>query len=379
MSQTMIEDRRTVNTVQLKKQILRAFKLKRPLFVWGGPGIGKSNLIEQIVDSGDLGKACMYDMRLGLVEPTDIRGVPYYNKESGKMDWADPVDLPSAEDAANYDTVVLFLDEFNQAVPAVQAASYQLVLNRRVGQYKLPDNVVVIAAGNRETDKGVSYRMPKPLENRFGHFELKCEFLPWLDWAVSRSVPIHPDVVGYLTVHKADLYNFDPSSSSRGFATPRTWEFVSDNLEGIEDTDFTDNDIIDMVSSYVGEGLALKFSSHMKMSAKMPNPTDIISGKVTNVAEGTDVSAKYSLSTSIAYELKELLETTERDGKEETFTKAMDNVLSFMMKNFETELVLASGRVMLNTYKLPVHPKKNKHAQEFFKRYGKLILGNEDE
>ena len=379
MSQTMIEDRRTVNTVQLKKQILRAFKLKRPLFVWGGPGIGKSNLIEQIVDSGDLGKACMYDMRLGLVEPTDIRGVPYYNKESGKMDWADPVDLPSAEDAANYDTVVLFLDEFNQAVPAVQAASYQLVLNRRVGQYHLPDNVVVIAAGNRETDKGVAYRMPKPLENRFGHFELKCEFHPWLDWAVSRSVPIHPDVVGYLTVHKADLYNFDPSSSSRGFATPRTWEFVSDNLEGIEDTDFTDNDIIDMVSSYVGEGLALKFSSHMKMSAKMPNPTDIISGKVTNVAEGTDVSAKYSLATSIAYELKELLETTERDGKEEDFTKAMDNVLSFMMKNFETELVLASGRVMLNTYKLPVHPKKNKHAQEFFKRYGKLILGNEDE
>ncbi len=363
--------------------MLRAFKLKRPLFVWGGPGIGKSMLIEQIVDSGDLGKACMFDMRLGLVEPTDIRGVPYYNKESGKMDWADPVDLPSEEVAKQYDTVVLFLDEFNQAVPAVQAASYQLVLNRRVGQYKLPDNVVVIAAGNRETDKGVSYRMPKPLENRFGHFELKCEFLPWLDWAVKvgtkRPTPIHPDVVGYLTCHKQDLYTFDPTSSSRGFATPRTWEFVSDNLEGIEDTDFTDNDIIDMVSAYVGEGLALKFNTHMKMSAKMPNPTDIISGKVTEVASDTDVSAKYSLSTSIAYELKELLETTERNGKEETFTKAMDNVLAFMMKNFETELVLASGRVMLNTYKLPVHPKKNKHAPEFFKRYGKLILGTDDE
>ncbi|HAP71952.1 MAG TPA: hypothetical protein DCQ41_05745 [Cryomorphaceae bacterium] len=383
MPATMIEDRRTVNTVQLKKQVLRAFKLKRPLFVWGGPGIGKSNLIEQIVNSGDLGKACMFDMRLGLVEPTDIRGVPYYNKESGKMDWADPVDLPSEEVAKQYDTVVLFLDEFNQAVPAVQAASYQLVLNRRVGQYKLPDNVVVIAAGNRETDKGVSYRMPKPLENRFGHFELKCEFLPWLDWAVKvgtkRPAPIHPDVVGYLTVHKADLYKIDPTSSSRGFATPRTWEFVSDNLDGIEDTDFSDNDIIDMVSAYVGEGLALKFNTHMKMSAKMPNPTDIISGKVTEVSSDTDISAKYSLSTSIAYELKELLETTEKEGKEETFTKAMDNVLAFMMKNFETELVLASGRVMLNTYKLPVHPKKNKHAPEFFKRYGKLILGTDDE
>ena len=105
---------------------------------------------------------------------------------------------------------------------------------------------------------------------------------------------------------------------------------MSDNLEGIEDTDFTDNDIIDMVSAYVGEGLALKFNTHMKMTAKMPNPTDIISGKVTEVASDTDVSAKYSLSTSIAYELKELLETSEKEGKEETFNKSMDNVLAFM-------------------------------------------------
>ena len=220
--------------------------------------------------------------------------------------------------------------------------------------------------------------MPKPLENRFGHFELKCEFLPWLDWAVKvgtkRPAPIHADVVGYLTCHKQDLYTFDPTSSSRGFATPRTWEFVSDNLEGIEDTDFTDNDIIDMVSAYVGEGLALKFNTHMKMSAKMPNPTDIISGKVTEVASDTDVSAKYSLSTSIAYELKELLETTERNGKEETFTKAMDNVLAFMMKNFETELVVMGAKIALTNYKLPFDPSKLKSFDRFHKKFGKYVI-----
>ena len=375
MPSLAIEDRRTVNTTQLRKQIVRAFKKKRPIFVWGGPGIGKSELIQQIVDSGKLGKALMYDLRLGLCDPTDVRGVPFYNKETGKMDWADPVDLPDAETAAQYDTVVLFLDEFNQAVPAVQAASYQLVLNRRVGQYSLPDNVVVVAAGNRETDKGVTYRMPKPLENRFGHFELKCEFLPWLDWAVDNN--IHPDVVGYLTVHKGDLYNFDPTSASRGFCTPRSWAFVSENLEDIEEDDFDDNDIIDMVSAYVGEGTALKFNTHMKMSAKMPNPTDIINGKVTT-CEAEDISAKYSLATAISYELKELLESCERDNKMEQYTKCMDNVLKYMMDNFETELVLASGRVMLNNYKLPVHPKKNKNAPEFFKRYGKLILGSDE-
>ena len=113
------------------------------------------------------------------------------------------------------------------------------------------------------------------------------------------------------------------------------------------------------------------------MSAKMPNPTDIINGKVTT-CEAEDISAKYSLATAISYELKELLETCERDNKMEQYTKCMDNVLKYMMDNFETELVLASGRVMLHNYKLPVHPKKNKNAPEFFKRYGKLILGSDE-
>jgi len=370
-----IQDRRTVNTRQLRKQVLRAMKKQRPVFVWGGPGIGKSELMQQIVDSGDIGNAIMYDLRLGLVEPTDIRGVPFYNKESNMMEWAPPVDLPDAETAAQYDTVVLFLDEFNQAVPAVQAAAYQLVLNRRVGQYFLPKNVVVVAAGNRETDKGVTYRMPKPLENRFGHFELRVDFAQWLEWAVVNN--IDPAVVGYLTVHKADLYNFDPTSSSRGFSTPRSWAFVSENLEDINDSDFDDNDIIDMVAAYVGEGTALKFNTHLNMTAKMPDPSDIISGKVDKI-ETNEVSAKYSLATALAYELQELHNRCTRDKDDADYLKGMDNVLNFMMDNFQTELVLAAGRIMLHTYKLPVHPKKNKAAPEFLKRYGKLILNTDE-
>ena len=95
------------------------------------------------------------------MEPTDLRGMPYFDKTTGKMQWAPPVDLPDEELASQYDTIVLFLDEMNSAAPAVQAAGYQLVLNRRIGTYKLPDNVVIGAAGNRESDRGVAYRMPK--------------------------------------------------------------------------------------------------------------------------------------------------------------------------------------------------------------------------
>ena len=142
--------------------ILRALKVNRPIFIWGAPGIGKSELVAGITDSGELGNALCIDLRLALLEPTDLRGYPFRNPENNTMEWSPPSDLPSKELAESYDNIILFLDELNSAPPSVQAAAYQLVLNRRVGQYVLPDNVRIIAAGNRETDRGVTYRMPAP-------------------------------------------------------------------------------------------------------------------------------------------------------------------------------------------------------------------------
>ena len=141
---------------------------------------------------------------------------------------APPAELPSQELASQHNQIILFLDEMNSAAPAVQAAAYQLILNRRVGTYHLPDNVVIVAAGNRETDKGVTYRMPAPLANRFLHLELRTDYDDWLQWATNNRV--HEQVVGYIGFAKQDLYDFDPKSSSRSFATPRSWNFVSDLL-----------------------------------------------------------------------------------------------------------------------------------------------------
>ena len=164
---------RTVTPNGAKKSIFRAFKKKRPLFIWGPPGIGKSEIVQQI---GDSLEAPVIDIRLSLWEPTDIKGIPYFDSNVGKMVWASPAELPDAEFASKHKNVILFLDEMNSAAPAVQAAAYQLVLNRRVGQYVLPDNVLIVAAGNREADKGVVYRMPAPLANRFVHLELAVDF-----------------------------------------------------------------------------------------------------------------------------------------------------------------------------------------------------------
>jgi hypothetical protein len=249
----------------------------------------------------------------------------------------------------------------NSAAPAVQAAAYQLILNRRVGTYKLPDNVMIVAAGNREADKGVTYRMPAPLANRFVHLELAVNFDDWSNWAVNNK--IHPDVVGYLTFAKQDLYDFDPRSASRSFATPRSWSFVSELIaDGIDDGTTTD-----LVAGAVGEGLAVKFMAHRKVASSMPNPTDILAGKVKEM-KSKEISAMYSLTVSLCYELKEA-----SDANDKKFDDKVNNFLRFAMDNFDTELVVMGIKLALTQYALPIDPDAVECFDEFHDRYGKYI------
>ena len=358
-----MSDTRTITSVQARRSLLKAFKHQRPLFLWGPPGIGKSELVADITQ--ELG-GYMIDLRLGQMEPTDIRGIPFYNKDSGKMDWAEPVDLPSEELASQYPVVVLFLDEMNSAAPSVQFAAYQLILNRRVGKYVLPDNVVMVAAGNRESDKGVTYRMPTPLANRFIHQEMKVDFSSWQEWAVNHK--IHKDVVGYIGFAKNDLYDFDAKSASRAFATPRSWSFVSQILD---DNDSDDDTTMNLIAGTVGEGLAVKFMAHRKVASRMPKPEEILSGKVTTL-DVKEVSAMYSLVISMCYELKDAINEKKVDDKK--FHEMADNFFGYMMTNFETELVVMGARIALTTYNLPFQPTKLKNFDKFHQKYGKYIL-----
>jgi hypothetical protein len=359
-----VTESRSVTPAEAKSRILRAFKNKRPLFLWGPPGIGKSEVVAGITE--ELG-GYMIDLRLGQMEPTDIRGIPFFNKNNEKMDWAPPIDLPDEDLASQYPVVVLFLDEMNSAAPAVQAAGYQLILNRRIGKYKLPDNVVIVAAGNRDSDKGVTYRMPSPLANRFVHLEVRPDFEAWQTWAVGKKV--HKDVVGYLSFAKQDMFDFDPKSASRAFATPRSWSFVSDFLY---DDDATDAELTDLIAGTVGEGLAVKFMAHRKVAGQMPNPVDILTGKVTEL-KVKEVSAMYSLTISLCYELQDNYKKLGKEKIADWHAQA-DNFLGFMMSNFTTELVVMGARVALTTYNLPMVPGKMKNFDEFHKRFGKYII-----
>ena len=210
--------------------------------------------------------------------------------------------------------------------------------------------------------------MPSPLANRFVHLEMKVDHGSWEQWAVNNKV--HKDVVGYLGHHKSDLFDFDPRSASRSFATPRSWTFVSELL----DDNMEASTLTDLIAGTVGEGIAIKFMAHRKVAGKMPKATDVLAGKVTDL-DTKEVSAQYSLAIALCYELKDILDKAGGEkSKMEGFYEACDYFLAYIMKNFNTELVVMASRVALTQYNLPLIPTKLKNFDEFHKKFGKYIL-----
>lgn len=347
---------RQVGPKAAKRSIRKAISVHRPVFVWGPPGIGKSDIVQQI--GADLGRRVI-DVRLALWEPTDIKGIPYFDSTLGKMVWAPPSELPTLFS----DNSIIFLDELNSAPPAVQAAAYQLILNRRVGTYELPKGVDIVAAGNREGDRGVTYRMPAPLANRFVHIEAKVDFDDWQDWATLNK--LHPEVVGYVSFAKQDLYDFDPKSASKSFATPRSWSFVSELLQ---DDDCDIETLTTLISGAIGDGLAVKFMAHRKIAGKLPDPASILDGK-TKTLEIKEVSAMYTLTTSLCYELKD-----RADKKVKNWDSMADNFFEYMMANFTTEIVVMGAKTALTNYDLPLDPAKMKSFNAFHSRFGKYVI-----
>jgi hypothetical protein len=354
----MSNQNRTVTPKSAKNAIRVALKHKRPLMVWGAAGIGKSDIFHQI---GKETERNVRDVRLALWDPTDIKGIPYRGDDN-QMHWSVPVELPTNPES----TDILFLDELPSAPPATQAAAYQLILNRRVGNYVLPTGVDIVAAGNRKTDKGVTYEMPAPLSNRFIHLELEPSFEDFQEWAISNN--INSQVIGYLTFRKDDLHRFDPKSASRSFPTPRSWSFVSQILE---DSDCDEKTLMDIVSGCIGEGTAVQFMAHRKVCHKLPNPTDILEGKVTTL-QTNEMSALSSLNVSLCYEINNLLKNL---GKTKKWYGYVDRYLEFIMSGvFEPELVVVGFKILISTYGIMLDSSKLTQYAKFKKEYGSYIL-----
>ncbi len=259
------------------------------IFLWGPPGIGKSSLVKQFAKEKGMK---LVDLRLPLMDPVDLRGLPMVDKESRKAVWLPPDFLPDE----NEEPGVLFLDEINAAPPSVQASAYQLVLDRRIGNYKLPEGWIVIAAGNRTTDRSVAYRLPTALSNRFTHFEIKVDVEEWVKWAWENS--IDPYVISFIRFTPDLLMKFDPSSNSTAFPTPRSWEFVS-KLRPLRDEDFAL--YIKAVKGTIGDVASQQFIVFLNYRDTLPDPKDILEGEPYEIPRQID--AQFALMGGLIMEL----------------------------------------------------------------------------
>jgi hypothetical protein len=265
-----------MKAVDISKSLDKLIEAQIPVFVWGSPGIGKSSIIKQIAVDKNLE---FVDLRLSLLDPTDLKGIPFFDKDNHEAVWASPNFLPKNPDSKG----ILFLDEINTAPPSVQASAYQLVLDRKVGDYELPKGWSIVAAGNHESDRGVVYRMPPPLANRFVHLSMEVSFEDWKIWAYDNG--IESSIIAFLQYDSTKLFDFDPSKNQKSFPTPRSWEYVHKILaSGIESTL-----LFDIVSGAVGSESATAFMSFRKVMNRLPDIEKLLNNEDVKVEHDSQV------------------------------------------------------------------------------------------
>ena len=283
----------------ISKSLEKLIESQIPVFVWGSPGIGKSSIIKQIaIDKG----LEFVDLRLSLLDPTDLKGIPFFDQENNQAVWASPNFLPNRPKSKG----ILFLDEINTAPPSVQASAYQLVLDRKVGDYELPKGWSIVAAGNHESDRGVVYRMPPPLANRFVHLSMEVSFEDWKGWAYSSG--IDSSIIAFLQYDSTKLFDFDPSKNQKSFPTPRSWEYVNKILDsGIESSLF-----LETISGAVGKPSATAFVSFRKVMNRLPDIDALLDGKEIEVEHDSQVL--FALVAGVVSKLKQSKDRTQIDS-----------------------------------------------------------------
>jgi len=255
-----------------------------PVMLWGPPGVGKSQLVHQI---GERHGVQIVDIRLSQMEPSDLRGIPF--KSGEHVEWAIPAMLPDVE--RHGQTGILFLDEITSAVPSVSAAAYQLILDRRLGDYRVPDGWAIFSAGNRQGDRGVTYTMPAPLANRFSHYDVDINLDDWVVWAYRNQVDER--VIGFLRYRPELLFDFDPAKNPMAFPSPRSWEFAHRALGKFDNTPLLSG----ALQACVGHAAGIELNAFVDSLDKLPDLDAIVAGE--KIAPPKEIDLQYALASAL--------------------------------------------------------------------------------
>ena len=260
-----------------------------PVMLWGPPGVGKSQIVAQVAARHAVP---VVDIRLSQMEPSDLRGIPF--RVESRVEWAVPTLLPDA--ARHGPAGILFLDEITSAPPAVSAAAYQLILDRRLGDYRVPDGWAIFAAGNRQGDRGVTYAMPAPLANRFSHFEVEAHLDDWAHWAYQNG--IDERLIAFLRFKPELLFDFDPVKNAGGemaFPSPRSWEFAHRALHKFGDHPAL---LAGALAACVGQAAGIECAAFIDSLDRLPDLDAICAGN--NVPVPTEIDLQYAVAAALA-------------------------------------------------------------------------------
>lgn len=320
-------------------KLLDAYKIVKtsirnntPIMLWGPPGIGKSSLIHQI--SAELNREVL-DLRLAQLEPTDLRGVPMPNRETNRAQWYLPSFWPdSATEDGEREVIdtsgkkpvkktvpvkkgccpkgpgIVFLDEIEKAPVSVKNASLQLVLDRMIGTYKLPDDWALVCAGNREEDGCFSAPLGAALSNRMIHLNIEPDVESWASWA--RDNDVTDDIIGFLHFKPELLYK---QTEDHAFPSPRSWVMGSELITSVK----TQREQKELLGASVGRGAASEYTVWANVY-KSVDPEAIFVGQMPDF-NGKEQSFKYAVAMAVAFHLRK------RKGG---IKKAEDNVSKFL-------------------------------------------------
>lgn len=256
-----------------------------PVMLWGPPGVGKSQMIALVAQRQQVP---VIDIRLSQMEPSDLRGIPFRVEQH--VEWAIPALLPDVH--RHGQAGILFLDEITSAPPAVSAAAYQLILDRRLGEYQVPAHWAIFAAGNRQGDRGVTYSMPAPLANRFSHFEVDTHLDDWVAWAYAKG--LDERVIAFLRFRPELLFDFDPAHNPVAFPSPRSWEFAHRALQKFQ----ADPQLLQgTLQACVGPAAGIELAAFIASIDQMPDLDAICRGEPVPVP--SEIDLQYAVAAAL--------------------------------------------------------------------------------
>lgn len=315
--------------------------------IWGAPGIGKSSIVSQIAQDNGLG---FIDLRLSQLAPTDLRGLPVALAENddssqGISTWYPPEFLPREGKG------ILFLDELNMAPPAMQGVAQQLILDRKVGAYQVPDGWFIWAAGNRKEDRASVFEMPSPLANRFLHLNVAADFESFKSYALLNS--LHEQVIAFLSYRTTLLHHIDTKSSA--WPSPRSWEMASHLHKANLD-----------IAPAIGEGTTAEFNAFINLYKNLPDLSKILQGQGRFVNFPDEPSIRYA--TTIGLTIRAQTVNEGHNGFRWLVDKATGEWVQLYATDFFRQL-RAQGKIG----QLATLVQQDAQLRKFFKDYQQLI------